>query len=216
MARLGGALAAADVGVGISPRAARGGGGRELRAVIRSRTNRSGRERPDVTDSVDLEQLGLTHPRLRGLAFDQPFTADGVTVIPASTTRGHVARRRSVDDHRGEFDAEMRGGRPVGAFVIKEGVVRWRPALDVSRLLVTAEAVVGAVLVAERLARRSAGAKAAVTMGPGGWVSMKGGAMALRPAGRLWRRLPTSKPTEPRPLWAKLLSAKSLQSLLRY
>ena len=34
--------------------------------------------------------------------------------------------------------------RPAGAYVIKDGTVRWRPALDVNRLLAT----VGAVAIA--------------------------------------------------------------------
>jgi hypothetical protein len=38
--------------------------------------------------------------------------------------------------------------RPAGAYVIKDGTVRWRPAVDVNRLLVTAGAVVIAYLLA--------------------------------------------------------------------
>lgn len=170
-----------------------------------------------VTGNADLGHLDLAAPRLRWRAFDRPYTADGVTVIPASTTRGHLARRRGGGPRAGgQFDAELSGGRPVGAFVIRDGVVRWQPAVDVNRLLVAAEMVLGAVLVAERLARRPAGPKAAVTMGPGGWVSMKGGSMAVRPARRLWRRLPAAGPPTRRPFWAKLLSAKSIEALLRY
>jgi hypothetical protein len=112
----------------------------------------------------------------------------------------------------------MSGTRPLGAFVVRGGKVRWRPAVDLTRVLTTAQWVVGAVLVAERLARRPSGAKAAVTMGPGGWVSMKGGAMAVRPADRLWRtRRPAAAPAvrTRRPWWARLLAAVTLDSLVR-
>jgi hypothetical protein len=85
-------------------------------------------------------------------------------------------------------------------------------------VITTAEVVVGGVLVARRLATRPSGAKALVTMGPGGWVSMKGGAMAVRPAERGWRRRRTGSPAPStrtrRPWWARLLAAKSLESLV--
>jgi hypothetical protein len=99
----------------------------------------------------------------------------------------------------------------------------WRPngqqgPVDLTRLLTTAEVVVGAVLVAYRLSRRPAAPKAVVTMGPGGWVSMKGGTVAVRPASRPWGRprpLPHPASTERAPVWACVLSAVPLQSLIK-
>jgi hypothetical protein len=88
--------------------------------------------------------------------------------------------------------------------------------VDITRLLTTAELVAGAVLIARILARRPSGPKAQVTMGPGGWVSMKGGSLAIRPARRPWGR---PRPiahleTPPRaPVWARVLSAVPLQAL---
>jgi hypothetical protein len=106
----------------------------------------------------------------------------------------------------------------MGAFVVKDGRVRWHPVVDVTKVITTAEIVVGGVLVARRLAARPSGAKALVTMGPGGWVSMKGGAMAVRPAGHAWRRRrsaapPASAPGR-RPWWARLLAATALEKLV--
>ena len=115
------------------------------------------------------------------------------------------------------LDAQMAGNRPMGAFVVRNGHVRWHPAVDLTRLVTTAELVLGGVLIARQLAKRPGSAKALVTMGPGGWVSMKGGRMAVRPAERAWRRVhpaPSAPPTR-RPWWARLLSAKTLESLLR-
>lgn len=91
----------------------------------------------------------------------------------------------------------------------------WRAAVDVTRLLTTAEVVVGAVLVAHQLSRRPAAAKAVVTMGPGGWVSMKGGTVAVRRGNRPWARprpIPSPR-TARRPVWARMLSAVPLRSL---
>jgi len=89
--------------------------------------------------------------------------------------------------------------------------------VDVTRVLTTAEVVLGAVLVARYLSHRPGSSKALVTMGPGGWVSMKGGTVAVRRGSRPWgrpRQLPVPV-TEHAPLWARVLSAVPLQVLTR-
>jgi hypothetical protein len=113
------------------------------------------------------------------------------------------ARFLPLQQHQGPTVRPVADGRP-----------HRRPDVDVTRLLVTAQLVVGAVVVADRLARRPAAAQAVVTMGPGGWVSMKGGGMVVRPSARLWRRQPLRSGSE-RPLWARLLRATALESLVR-
>jgi hypothetical protein len=153
------------------------------------------------------------------LAFDPPVERDGTTVITATDSRTHTAVRGTGQEPDGRgFEARISGNRAVGAFVVRNGKVRWRPAVDVTKVITTAEVVVGGVLVARQLVRRPSGAKALVTMGPGGWVSMKGGAMSVRPANRAWiaRRRPAARPAAPgrRPWWARLLSAKALNSLV--
>ena len=153
------------------------------------------------------------------LAFDPPVERDGTTVITATSSRTHTATRGTGEerDRRG-FDARVSGNRAVGAFVLRNGRVRWRPAVDVTKVITTAEVVVGGVLIARHLAGRPSGAKALVTMGPGGWVSMKGGAMSVRPANRAW--IPRRRTAAPaaalrrRPWWARLLSAKALKALV--
>ncbi|MGY1607796.1 MULTISPECIES: hypothetical protein [unclassified Geodermatophilus] len=128
----------------------------------------------------------------------------GSTSHTASAGDGHGGRRPA---------AEMTGIRPLGAFEVRDGRVRWHPVVDVTRVVTTAEVVLGAVAVASRLAGRPSPAVARVTMGPGGWVSMKGGAVAVRPARRLWRR---SRPPAHvrRPWWARLLAASALERLV--
>ena len=91
-----------------------------------------------------------------------------------------------------------------------------RPRVDLTRVITTTEVVVGAVLIARRIAARPAPAKAYVTMGPGGWVSLKGGSAAVRPASRPWGRprpLVAGAPSR-RPPWARVLAAVPLGSLL--
>jgi hypothetical protein len=81
-------------------------------------------------------------------------------------------------------------------------------------VITTAEVMVGGVLIAHRLAARPSAAKARVTMGPGGWVSMKGGVLAVRPAERGWRRRRPAAVAQRRPWWARLLAATTLESLV--
>jgi len=150
----------------------------------------------------------------RTLAFSEPYERDGVTVIPASTTRAHGAISALPGRQRRRLDAQTRGARPAGAFVVQDGSARWHPAIDLTRVLTTGEVVIGAVIIAHRLMRRPSAARANVTMGPGGWVSMKGGAMAVRPSERFWRKPAPAREASRRPLWARLLAAKPLQVLL--
>ncbi|MDG4786700.1 hypothetical protein O7626_12290 [Micromonospora sp. WMMD1102] len=85
--------------------------------------------------------------------------------------------------------------RPVGAYLLAGGTVRYRPAFDVEALaaVVLAAAVVTAVVVR----RRPAPAVGGIRMGPGGWVSLKGvPAPGLTSAGRPW--------------WARILRAHRL------
>jgi len=90
--------------------------------------------------------------------------------------------------------------------------------VDVTRLVTTTEVVVGAVLVARYLARRPGSSKALVTMGPGGWGSMKGGTVAVGRGRRPWARpesVQAKVDGERVPLWARVLSAVPLQALMR-
>jgi uncharacterized spore protein YtfJ len=64
--------------------------------------------------------------------FGEPIEADGVTVVPVAKVGGGGG---------GGGDSENNGGGgfglaawPAGAYVIKEGEVSWKPAIDVNRL----------------------------------------------------------------------------------
>jgi uncharacterized spore protein YtfJ len=81
--------------------------------------------------------------------FAEPLERDGVTVIAAANVRG-VAPGPTATPAAGE---QGEGGgfgvmaRPAGAFVVKDGQVAWRPAVDVNRLVAAGAAVVIAYLV---------------------------------------------------------------------
>ncbi len=91
-------------------------------------------------------------------------------------------------------------GRPVGAFVLSGGRVRYRRVVDPDQLVAAAAgafavaALTAAVAVA---ARRRPPAIGTVRMGPGGWLSLRG------------VRQPPPHPDD-RPWWARVLHAHRL------
>lgn len=65
--------------------------------------------------------------------FGEPIEQEGVTVIPVAKVGGGGG---------GGGDTEGNGGggfglaaKPVGAYVIKDGEVRWKPAVDPNRIV---------------------------------------------------------------------------------
>lgn len=77
--------------------------------------------------------------------FAEPIEKDGVTVIAAATVGGGGGGGKGHDEkgQEGEGGGFGVGGRPAGVYTIKDGKVRWIPAVDVNRVL----AVVGAVVI---------------------------------------------------------------------
>jgi uncharacterized spore protein YtfJ len=83
--------------------------------------------------------------------FSEPYEKDGVTVITAAGVAGGGGGGGGHDEHGQEGEGGGFGvaARPVGAYVIKDGQVQWRPAVDVNRLL----AVICALVIAYLLTR---------------------------------------------------------------
>jgi len=95
--------------------------------------------------------------------FAEPYEHDGVTVIAAATVAGGGGGGGGHDERGQEGEGGGFGvsARPAGVYVIKDGRVRWRPAVDVNRLVAT----VGAVAIAYLFTRariEKARAKAAI------------------------------------------------------
>jgi uncharacterized spore protein YtfJ len=86
--------------------------------------------------------------------FGEPYERNGVTVIPAAAFRGGAG---GGTGKKGETGEEGEGGgfglmlRPAGAYVLKDGVVSWQPAVDVNRIVTVT--VLGWITVAWLLAR---------------------------------------------------------------
>ena len=92
--------------------------------------------------------------------YGEPLERDGVTVIPAAAVGGGAGGGGGEDDEgqRGGGSGFGLGARPVGAYVIDEGDVRWEPAIDVTRLALRGQILVGLLLMLWLLrARRGRG-----------------------------------------------------------
>jgi uncharacterized spore protein YtfJ len=90
--------------------------------------------------------------------FGEPFERDGVTFIPAARVMGGGGGGTGQDDggQLGEGGGFGMNGRPAGAFVIRDGNVTWRPAVDPNTVIVGLVIVTVAVLVTRAWARRRA------------------------------------------------------------
>jgi uncharacterized spore protein YtfJ len=93
----------------------------------------------NVLDTVNQTRDAITVRRVYG----EPYQEDGVTIIPAAHVMGGGG---------GGGDTLGNGGtgfglsaRPVGAWIIKDGDARWRPALDLNRAIFMGQ-VVGIVM----------------------------------------------------------------------
>ncbi|MFC4944950.1 spore germination protein GerW family protein [Pseudonocardia sp. GCM10023141] len=100
--------------------------------------------------------------------FGEPVTVDGTTLIPAARVGGGAGGGGGRDQAKGG-DGLGGGlgwtGRPYGAFVLRDGAVRWQPAVDVNRLITAVAAVAvcalltGRTIVKVQAASRARGAR---------------------------------------------------------
>lgn len=89
-----------------------------------------------------------------GRVYGEPYERDGVVVIPAAKVSGAGGGGGGEDTTGGGSGGGAGfslGARPVGAYVIEGGKVRWRPAVDVTRIV--AQVTFAALAVAFLLRR---------------------------------------------------------------
>jgi uncharacterized spore protein YtfJ len=94
--------------------------------------------------------------------FGEPVTQDGVTVIPVARVGGAGGSGGGGSGPAGGDSAGTGGGyllraRPAGVFVVRNGRVSWRPAVDVNRLVLGGQLVALAAALAVRAFIRSRG-----------------------------------------------------------
>ena len=96
----------------------------------------------DVNEVLEKARDAITVGRV----FGEPYEKDGLSVIPAARVGGGGGGG-SGHDEKGS-DGTGAGfavtGRPAGAYVIRDGDVIWRPAVDPNRIV----AVIGLVAAA--------------------------------------------------------------------
>jgi uncharacterized spore protein YtfJ len=85
--------------------------------------------------------------------FGEPYEKDGVTIIPAARVQGG-AGGGSGEDPKGQGRGSGSGfgvtARPVGAFVLRQGELSWRPAVDVTRIVLGGQVVAIVALLTVR------------------------------------------------------------------
>ena len=100
-----------------------------------------------IADVVTTARDAVTVRRVYG----EPYEKNGITVIPAAVVTGGAGGGTGHDEkgQEGEGGGFGLSGRPAGAYVIRDGQVSWRPAIDPNRLAL----VLGIVLVVFLLSR---------------------------------------------------------------
>ena len=107
----------------------------------------------DINKTLADAQGALTARRVYG----EPYERNGLTVIPAASVQGGGGGGGSDSDGGSDGGAGFGlSARPVGAYVIREGDVSWRPALDLNRVILGCQllGLAAILLTHRRLTRR--------------------------------------------------------------
>jgi uncharacterized spore protein YtfJ len=112
----------------------------------------------DVNQLMQQTRDTLTVSRL----FGEPHERNGVTVIPVAVVRGgggggqgEGSGPEGVGSGSGSGGGFGLAGKPAGVYVVQGDGVRWRPAVDVNRIVLGAQVVmVVALLVLRSVLRR--------------------------------------------------------------
>ena len=105
----------------------------------------------DVSEILGTARDAITVKRV----FAEPYEKNGVTVIAAATVSGGAGGGAGTDprSQQGEGAGFAASSRPAGAYVITNGRVSWRPAVDANRLI----AIVGLLALVYLLRRPRSG-----------------------------------------------------------
>jgi uncharacterized spore protein YtfJ len=84
---------------------------------------------PNVDELLSGAQDSISVKRV----FGEPIENNGTTVVPVATVLGGGGG--GGDNHNNGGLGFGLGAKPSGAYVIKGGEVKWKPAVDVNRLI---------------------------------------------------------------------------------
>jgi uncharacterized spore protein YtfJ len=81
--------------------------------------------------------------------YGDPYEKDGLTVIPAAVVGGGAGGGSGHDEkgQEGEGGGFGVSGRPAGVYLVKDGEVAWRPAVDPNRIITMVALIVIAFLL---------------------------------------------------------------------
>lgn len=90
-------------------------------------------------------------------AIGEPVVHDGVVIVPTAKVRGGAGGGVAGESADGEGAGGGFGitSTPVGAFVIKDGKVSWRPAIDINKIVLGGQVVAIVALLTARSIVRS-------------------------------------------------------------
>ena len=103
----------------------------------------------EVQDVIAQARDTLTVKRV----FGEPYEKDGVTIIAAAWVQGGAGGGSGEDPQsqgKGSGSGFAMTARPVGAFIIREGELSWRPAVDVNRIVLGGQVVAIVALLTVR------------------------------------------------------------------
>lgn len=105
-----------------------------------------------VTEALERASDAITVRRV----FAEPYEKEGLTVIVAAAVTGGAGGGSGTDPRgqQGEGAGFGASARPVGAYVIEDGHLHWRPVIDPNRIIT----MVGLIVIAYLL-RRPRGVK---------------------------------------------------------
>jgi uncharacterized spore protein YtfJ len=107
----------------------------------------------DIPEAIGRAQDAITVKRVYG----EPYERDGVVLIPAADVRGGGGGGAGTD---AEKESSGTGGgygikaRPVGAYVIENGTVRWEPVVDLTAIAARGMATAFGLALVLRIALR--------------------------------------------------------------
>ena len=98
-----------------------------------------------VNDALSAASDAITVKRV----FAEPYEKNGMTVIAAATVAGGAGGGSGKDQEgeQGEGAGFGANARPAGAFVITDGQLHWRPAIDPNRIITMVGLIVIALLL---------------------------------------------------------------------
>lgn len=105
----------------------------------------------DVNEVIDRAHDALNVRRV----FGEPIQQGEVTLVPAAWVTGGGGGGAGEAPSEGTETPAGKGfgsgfglrARPAGAFVLRQGQVRWKPAVDVNRIILGAQVLVGLLLL---------------------------------------------------------------------